>query len=750
MLSAPGFLIAGVLATAVPVAIFLLWRHRRRPVQWAAMRFLLEAEQARRRRRRLERLLLLAIRCLILVLLGAALARPLLEDGGGAAGGRRTVVLLIDEAMTAGLGESAGDATVLTRHVAAARALIASLSGGDRVGVVRASRSGPDLLPPSADLESVGRWLESLEPAAMRADLPAALRVAASAVREARDAGTEPSIHLFSEFRAGSLNPEDAPPDAGLPESVGLFATDPAADVRSNAAVVGIDAVRSVIVPGAADGSGQVSVRLRRHGELAAAESTVRVEVPGLRAIEPRTVAWTAGQTEASVDLRLPVEIDGMGGTSRPLVVTASIDADELPVDDTRSVVLEAAPTLRIALLDRRGFGGDGSIDRIGAGGWLERALNPGEGASMDVVRLEPAALSAADLRGVAAAVVPRPDLLRTEGWRDLAAFARRGGLVLLSPPEDAVVHEWLDAFETAWPVDWRIGRETQVLAEPVGLTVPRRISPLLGLLAGELEDLLRPVLLDRRLVVTPGERTDTILAAEDGTPWMIAAWAGAGAGAEGEGSGFDGDPGGLLVLLASAPMLEWTNLPTKPLMVPLVQETMRQGIGLARAAIRPRVGDRPRLLRLPAADRLEDPAGEVIPVAADGRPVDPLVRPGVHRVLDPAGAGIGVLAVGVDPAGSGTETQPADAVSAWLGRSGRWRTMDAEDPAASLRTAPARAGLDRPLLVLLAILLVLESILARRFSRVVSGRDAAGVPAGSILPTLTQRTGSERPEVRA
>ena len=62
ILSSPGFLLAGVLATAVPLAIFLLWRHRRRPVRWAAMRFLLEAEQARRRRRRLERLLLMAIR----------------------------------------------------------------------------------------------------------------------------------------------------------------------------------------------------------------------------------------------------------------------------------------------------------------------------------------------------------------------------------------------------------------------------------------------------------------------------------------------------------------------------------------------------------------------------------------------------------------------------------------------------------------------------------------------------------------
>ena len=268
----------------------------------------------------------------------------------------------------------------------------------------------------------------------------------------------------------------------------------------------------------------------------------------------------------------------------------------------------------------------------------------------------------------------------------------------------------------------------------------------MLGLLAGELEDLLRPVLVDRRLLVSPGERTETILAAEDGSPWMLTAWT----RPDEDDPAAATDPGGLLVLIASAPMLEWTNLPTKPLMVPLVQETMRQGIGLARAASRPRVGERPRLVRLPAADRLEDPAGEVIPITADGRPVDPLVRPGVHRVLDQAGAEIGVVSVGVDPAGGRTETQPAESVSVWLARSGRWQSMAADDPAASLRTAPARAGLDRPLLMLLVILLVLESLLARRFSRVIGGRDAAGVQAGSILPTLAQRSAGERPEVRA
>ena len=104
----PGFLLAGVLATVIPIAIFLLWRQRRRPVRWAAMRFLLEAERRDHRRLQLERWLLLAIRCLAVIALGAALARPLLDAGGVLDGGRRTVLLVIDDGMTAGLRDLVG------------------------------------------------------------------------------------------------------------------------------------------------------------------------------------------------------------------------------------------------------------------------------------------------------------------------------------------------------------------------------------------------------------------------------------------------------------------------------------------------------------------------------------------------------------------------------------------------------------------------------------------------------------------
>src|SRR5262249_6204963 len=60
--------VAGVV-TAVPIIIHLLNRKRFRIVTWAAMRFLLLAQQQTRRRLRIEQLLLLLLRILMVLML---------------------------------------------------------------------------------------------------------------------------------------------------------------------------------------------------------------------------------------------------------------------------------------------------------------------------------------------------------------------------------------------------------------------------------------------------------------------------------------------------------------------------------------------------------------------------------------------------------------------------------------------------------------------------------------------------------
>ena len=120
----PGLALAGGLAIALPILIHLLFRQRRKPVAWGAMRFLLEAYRRHRRRLQLEQWLLLALRCLVIGLLGLGLARPLLQAAPVASGGgSRTVVLVIDTGLISGVLDD--DAVpALDRLVETAHALL--------------------------------------------------------------------------------------------------------------------------------------------------------------------------------------------------------------------------------------------------------------------------------------------------------------------------------------------------------------------------------------------------------------------------------------------------------------------------------------------------------------------------------------------------------------------------------------------------------------------------------------------------
>jgi len=104
---------AGAAAISIPIIIHLLTRMRRKPQQWGAMKFLLEAFRRQRTRLRLEQWLLLVVRCLILLMLGLALAGPLLGGCARNIGfdtGGRVIYFVIDDSLSeTAIGATASD-----------------------------------------------------------------------------------------------------------------------------------------------------------------------------------------------------------------------------------------------------------------------------------------------------------------------------------------------------------------------------------------------------------------------------------------------------------------------------------------------------------------------------------------------------------------------------------------------------------------------------------------------------------------
>jgi hypothetical protein len=764
----PALAIAGLAAVAIPIIIFLLWRQRRKPIEWAAMRFLLDAYRKHRRRLRLEQVILLAVRCLAVAAAGVALARPLLKSAGLLdPGGARIVYLVVDDGVAAGLQSSSGE-TSLDAHVARAREIVRALAPGDRVGIVTAARPARAVLsPPSTDHGAVADLLESMTASRAPTDLPGAIQATADALA-AIDAQHERTfVYLLSDFRTGSAVLEERLPPAlaALGDRVVLRATPPAAEAIGNVQITDVAPARRVVLAGADDGSGQIAVRLVRRGALDSAVTQVRVSGEGIATAPPRTVAWEPGQTDATVDF----VVDFAATRDRETGLTVAIDGDALPADDHRHVVVALRRTIRVAIVDRRSFGFEPGLDRLGPGQWIHRALAPAENAQVDAVFVEPAAIDVADLRVADAAFLPRPDLLPDGAWSIIRAFVDGGGILFITPPPDQTVHRWTDHLRSDLGLPWQIEREVRTLDAPVALALDQPRSALLTMVAADLEELCRPVFATRMLAID-AERTqaETILAFDGGAPAMIAggrtpsfgATNGGGtppSGATGStppsaeptapGAEPDGSSRGLVIYLAVAPSLDWTNLPSKPLMVPLLHESLRQGISVVRSSRAALAGDRPALPLGPAAAALIAPGGDRIELEPAARPARALALDGLYRVVDAAAQDVGLVAVNVDARGADVAPQADSAVRAWLATSGAWGILATDAIAADLARGESGAPIAGILLAILLGLVLVETILARWFShaRTMAPGGAAGTGPGGLRPTMGERERRER-----
>jgi len=724
----PALLIAGAIGVSLPILIHILMRRRRKPMPWAAMRFLQEAYKRQRRRLKLEQFLLLAARCLIVLLIGAALARPLFGTGTPLASGpsARTVWILIDDSLQS---ETTRDETsTLEAHKQRAIELIESLDGssGDRVGLVTLSGPARAVIdPPSADLEAVKGFIAELRPTDAAADLPGHAAIVRDRLAGDPDAqGTEQAIAVLSGFRAGTLARDSgATPEAITLEGSAptLAATRPGAGQPTNLAVESVAPLRTLVATGQSAGAEPVRVRLRRHGSAAGAQNlelAINLTAGTDQTAEAgrRSFVWPADRETVEIpvpaDIAQALRVLGRERSTGPrrVVLTAKLEApgDAVQGDNEARAILELRDRLTAAVVGPRRFGGRPSIDDFEPADWLRLALAPSEEGGIDPVTIDPASVDEARLAGVDAVWVTTPERLSDNGWAALRSATDRGALVVLSPEADEAVQLWPDkAAEVFGDVMPMLAREPADAESPLALTEPPAgDSGVLTQLAGELADLLAPVRITRAAAISGGSG-QTLLSYEDGSPAVV--------GFTPESRMPAARTGGFVILTSFAFDLEWTDLPAKPLMVPLAQELTRQGAGRAGAsspltAGAPLVPNRNTNVEMIAGTASAD--------------LDGVARhAGVWRVLDERGAERSLLVVNPDTGASDTAPTPEDETETRLARlfpeaeTGSIRWFDdttTEESSGDPLGAALREPLTLGLLIALLALVVFEAVLGR------------------------------------
>lgn len=657
-------------------------------------------------------------------------------------------------------------------------------------------------------------------------------------------------VVLLSDFTEGAADLAPGGADgtgaARLPVGVRVLASEPAMAALSNVAITGVEPLRSVLIDAARAGAGGaaaggnetndlVRVMLMRTGEgvsqsavttlrarLAPAESGAgEAGAGGGSSAEQTVVRWSPGQ-ETAVAVA-PVRADrkllsamrgGAGGAiageaSPEVVLIASIDDDAIAGDNRWRRPIEVRESLKVGVVAPIRFGKAERVDKLDPGSWARLALQPaGEGTGIDVTDIEPASLDQSRLAGLDAVIIARPDLLSEASWARVRVFVEGGGMAVVTPPPEAsgearvdgagggggstTTHVWGDAMSRGLGAEWMPAREAKsvegsrlVRGEKVG--GGNDTANVLALVEGELDELLGAVHVSRVLPLNPApEGGETLLRMEDGTAVL---WVGEITKSQAASKDTRAGGGrGMVVYLGVGLDLEWSDLPAKPLMVPLMQELVRQGVGRARGSWQSIAGNAPTVpARTAELRRLADPARPGTGGGNTGRAEaseasatrirvnetgvsEPVRRAGVYRAMDERGANRGIVAVNADARGGRTGVQTRDAVGAWLKKSvggagdegvagaanvaagggdavtwipgGSAGGAVAGGGSAERDIAAAVAGvlgrgeqgspISLPLLIGALAVALIEVLLARRASHAEIRTDGAGVPSGS------------------
>lgn len=747
----PTLALAALACIAAPIIIHLLFRRKRKPVEWGAMKFVLEAFRRHRRRLRLEQILLLAARTLAVLCLALAVGRPMFSGTRTTDSRRaRDLTIVIDNSLAS--RTLSGGASGQSEFEAAKRRadkLLDELDAGrgDRATIITLAAPAERLLAaPSGDLAGVRRVLDQIEPADSGADFSGAAALARDA--NAPDAARESTIALLSSLRAGSIDlSRETPGREAAAESTSapadhlpsIVVSTPATEPATNAAIVAIEPLRSMLIrAGEAASTQQVRVSLKRFGpgveQPAAIQLRLRV-TDGHDGDDEKLWAKTAvrfAAGEDSVTVLAPIAMREFKDGVVPAAswIEGRIDDDAIPSDNVFRRPWRIREQLRVGLLApletpdvQAGPAGYSASD------WLTLALAPdsaSSGVDLDsdsqpirITRIDPTRVTVAELSVVDAAIVTRPDLIDAPSWPLLGDFARRGGLLVVCAAPKEGPQLWTDAFVKATSIAWSFERESMTFKEPPNTRSLRGANidqPIIAALGADLSELIKPVVATRLLGVDLKSDGAWLLRFDDKLPMLASTPPGG-----------DGGTKGLIVAFFVSPQLSWTNLPAMPLMVPLVQEIVRQGVGLASGSVELTAG---------ATFESPDDLRAVEPKNAGAAPTVAR-QSGLWRRVDARGSTKEVVAVNADSRGSSTATQEKAALEPFLrswgrGRDFSWNDTNPESPggASGVLGSPKRSPpIDLPLLIAGLALLIADVAFSRLFSHATARTNRADGP---------------------
>jgi len=615
---------AALAGLAIPVLLHLTQREKKQIVRFPSLMFVRRIPYQSVRRRKIQHWFLLMVRMAALAMIIFAFARPLIDSGNVVPGGAnaREVVILVDTSYSMGFGDR------WSRAQAAARDQIAKINASDRGSVVFFG-SGADIqLRSTAERSRLQATVDSATPSPSSTRFSPALKVAGSILAESTLPNRE--VVIISDFQRSGWRGEEG---AKLPEGTALTPVpiQDAAD-KPNLSVTGVTFARSAF-------SDQqrivVTAGITNRTETPVKGSSITLEVGGLT-IGTKPVAVEGGSSTSVV-------FDAFTVSGKNMRASVKLADDALAVDNTFNFVVSPIEPVHITVVDR-----GNSASAL----YLTRVLSIGDTPKFETVFRQSDALSDEDLRKSSVVVLNDVEVDAPLARR-LARYVEQGGGLFVAAGPRARWPQEVDTLPATIgpPVDRSRGDAARVGALEYGHPV---FEPFRAPRSGDFSAI--PVYGYRNLTATQGAQ---VLARFDaGTPAVLERNVGR----------------GHVMLWGSTLDVSWSDLPTKPVFLPFIHQSVRHLAGYTEPEPWLTVGQvlntSAVAARGPAAQRVVlTPSGRRLPLDDEGTDVLELTEQGFYEIRGDANQADGIVAANVDPAEADlTPMDPREITAAAVG----------------------------------------------------------------------------------
>ena len=681
----PWMALLGIAGILIPLAIHLLFRRRRTTMEWAAMHLVQQAWASRKSRVRIEQMLLLISRCLIPLLLGLALAQPLF-DSNWFSGGPVNRYIIIEDGITSMTRTDSGRSDLEDAKDSVLRYL-ETVPAGDPVTVI--TMSDNTTTGPTTNPETIRRIISGIESSHLPSDLRTSISVASDLI-ESLDDGSRSEIMLATGYRRGSLSDGRKDPVV-LDSSVDLVRNTRQTSVPDNLRIVDVVPNRSFVLADA-DGSERLrnahsstaTITIARDGPGYPQTSTSILVRGGTRE-SSRNIEWSEGRRTIVTTIDLPIDRTSDAGEAFGVEI---LPTDSLPEDNLWYLNMGSIDGIDMLILDR---------PAPGSTSWIPYALDPMSSDTMSLRTIDPVSLIESDIRGTDIIIVVRPDLVPSDSMRHLITHLESGGSIIIAPPA-SMNHGWVDSWNSELDVPWEWDQQVRIHDRPTGLSITDDMVDHLRSIGTELETLLTPVAVERIQIITPRDGCETILGTTNGDPFLIT-------------SPPSRSGSGSVIAFASPMNTDWTDLPTRPLMVPLFQELIRDAVSRNGTTSQHTIGVPVESTR----GRFESMRSTHLPIIDFLNPETVVFDTPGHWILREDGSNPDrIHSSNIAPGSSSTSPIDDIEIRALVDHPVGWIELDSDRPDSTVVNS---ASVTRYIILILLVLAVGETVLSRLFT---------------------------------